>query len=259
MVAAPSGVVVNGAFGLTVQATDQYGNVDTRFNGTVTLQLSSNPGGATLGGFLTGQATNGVARFSGLTLNRPGNGYVLQVNTLSLGTFATAAFNATYQLVVTTQPPSNFAVDTPFGLAVAVEDGDGTVQTGFNGNVTLSDANGTKLYGTTTVAAVNGVASFSGLTEGAAINGDELEASSAGVPTVNSSQFSVTALTATQLAMSAPAGCYHQRHIQRDSQCGGWFGDCGRDVQWACDAVICGQSAERDTRRSGRDTDGAGV
>ena len=43
----------------------------------MTLNLANNPGNSTLGGTRTVAAVNGVATFSDLTLNNPGNGYVL--------------------------------------------------------------------------------------------------------------------------------------------------------------------------------------
>src|SRR5262249_19231676 len=64
----PASVTAGNSFGLSVQARDSSGNLITSFNGTVTLALASNPGGATLGGTLTVTASGGVATFSGLTL-----------------------------------------------------------------------------------------------------------------------------------------------------------------------------------------------
>ena len=61
----PASVTAGTGFGLTVTAEDNSGNVDTSFNGTVTVAMASNPGGATLGGTLTATAQNGVATFSG--------------------------------------------------------------------------------------------------------------------------------------------------------------------------------------------------
>ena len=46
---------------------DAFGNVQTGYNGNVTLALATNPGGAALGGTLTMAATNSVAAFPGLT------------------------------------------------------------------------------------------------------------------------------------------------------------------------------------------------
>ena len=83
--AGPPGIVgVGSPFGLVVAAEDPFGNVDASFSGDATVSLSNNPGGATLGGTLTATAHDGVATFSGLTLNQPGDGYVLQASTLGL-------------------------------------------------------------------------------------------------------------------------------------------------------------------------------
>jgi virginiamycin B lyase len=82
----PSASVTAGSpFGLTVQAEDSSGNLVSSFNGTVTVALASNPGGSTLGGTLSVQASGGVATFSGLTLNNAGSGYVLYVSGGGLG------------------------------------------------------------------------------------------------------------------------------------------------------------------------------
>ena len=70
----PGSVTAGSGFGLTVTAEDSSGNVDTSFNGTVTVALASNPGGATLGGTLTATAQDGVATFSDLTLDKAGSG-----------------------------------------------------------------------------------------------------------------------------------------------------------------------------------------
>ena len=81
----PPGTVAAGSgFGLTVSAEDSYGNVATPFTGGVAVALANNPGGATLGGTLTVNAVNGVATFSGLTLDKTGSGYTLQATSSGL-------------------------------------------------------------------------------------------------------------------------------------------------------------------------------
>src|SRR5262249_16311274 len=102
-----SGPVLTGStFTAVVYAEDQYDNIDPNYNGSVTLALAANPGGATLGGPLTGQVSRGVATFSKLTLDKPGTGYALQVlGGLTSGT--SPAFNEQNRLVVTTQPPGS--------------------------------------------------------------------------------------------------------------------------------------------------------
>ena len=70
------------------------------------------------------------------------------------------------QLFVQTQPPSPLAAGTSFGLSVVVEDQYGKPDPNFVGNVSVALPPGSSatLGGTTTVAAVNGVATFKGLT-----------------------------------------------------------------------------------------------
>jgi len=167
-IAALSTNVLTGApFSLTVFALDPSGNVDSNYNGSVTLSLSSSPGG-TLGGTLTATAVNGVATFSGLTISSPGEGYVIQAASPGLSAISTTPFDVTNdQLVVTTQPPANVTAGSGFGLVVSAETSSGSVDTSFEGNVTLSltdpSGNLSSLGGTFTVSAVNGVATFTGL------------------------------------------------------------------------------------------------
>ncbi len=71
---------------------------------------------------------------------------------------------AATQLVVTTPPdPNPVTAGSPFGLVVQAEDGSGNLDPNYNGNVTIAATDET-LYGPTTVTAVNGVATFTGLT-----------------------------------------------------------------------------------------------
>ena len=75
LTAPPPGTVVAGAgFGMTVSVENGQGQVDTSFAGPMTALLSTDPNGATLGGTVTVDAHDGVAVFSGLTVNRAGNG-----------------------------------------------------------------------------------------------------------------------------------------------------------------------------------------
>jgi streptogramin lyase len=77
----PAFVATNAPFGLTVTVDYQSGLVDTGFNGNVTLALlNPNANGATLGGTLTVAAHNGIATFTGLTLNQVGSGYRLMAS-----------------------------------------------------------------------------------------------------------------------------------------------------------------------------------
>ncbi len=91
----PSSVVVNSGFGLQASVEDAYGNVVTSASNTVKMVLASNPSGSKLGGTLSVKASNGVAAFSGLTLNKVGSGYTLQVSSSGLGGATTSAITVT--------------------------------------------------------------------------------------------------------------------------------------------------------------------
>ena len=110
-------------------------------------------------------------------------------------------------LVVTTQPPANVTAGTPFGMVVTAENANGTVNTSFNGSVSLNVYGGLyggTLGGITSVNAVNGVATFSGLTITEAGNYLQIYASATGEPGVYTNSFNVTAAAASQLAVQLP-------------------------------------------------------
>jgi hypothetical protein len=199
-------ILTAASFGLQVSAEDPFGNVDPNFNDSVTLALGANPGGATLGGTLTVTAAAGVATFSNLSISKSGSGYTLQATGSGLTAGTGPAFSVTNdQLVVTTQPPATVTSGTPFVLAVTAENGAGTADTTFSGSVTVADPFfGQTLGGTTTVTAVKGVASFSGLTLSQADFADWLVAASGTLPAANSNTFDVVPGTPSQLAVLTP-------------------------------------------------------
>ena len=200
-----SNVLSGVPFSLTTYAVDPFGNVDSTFNGSVTLSLSMNPGGS-LGGTLTATAVDGVATFSNLTINDPGSGYVIQAASSGLTAGTTLSIDVTIdELVVTTQPPSQVIAGGGFGLIVAAENGSGSVDTSFDGTVTLTltdvSGNADDLAGTTTVTAVNGVATFSSL-EADEASYYTISANSNGLAQTVTNVFSVIAAPATQLVVT---------------------------------------------------------
>ena len=207
--APPSNVSTNAPFAIDVSVEDGQGNVNTAYNGNLTLALLNNPGSATLGGTLTVAAVDGVAAFPGLSLNKPDSGYTLKATASGLTSATTTAIDVTAagvatQLVVTVQPPSSFAAGASFGLTVKAEDSFGTVVTTFHGSVTLSSLSGATLGGTLTVTAVNGVATFSSLTDDQAGSGNTLSATSTGLDPATTNAFTVSPLAANQLAVLGP-------------------------------------------------------
>jgi hypothetical protein len=96
----PSSVTTTTGFGVTVAALNSSGDLDSSFDGTVTVALENNPGGATLGGTVALMAKNGVATATNLTLSEPGIGYTLEVSSDGISDVTTNAF--TVQTTVAT-------------------------------------------------------------------------------------------------------------------------------------------------------------
>jgi dUTPase len=168
--AVPATVAIGHYFDLSVEAKEAGGATDTTFSGMVTLALANNPLGASLGGNLTMPMIHGLLTYYDLTLNAPGSGYTIRASSSGLASATSGPITAIEppaQLAVTAPPPSSIAPNQSFGLAVAVEDASGILAPGYNGSVTLtlaSKAGRRKLHGALTVNAVDGVATFSGLT-----------------------------------------------------------------------------------------------
>ena len=194
----PASITAGTAFGLTVQAEDSSGNLDSSFNGTVTVALQNNPGGATLGGTLTVTASGGVATFSGLTLTKAASGYTLVVSSSGVNSATTSAITVTpaaaTQLAITKQPPASVRVNSSFGLQASIEDAYGNVVTSDTNAVSVAFAKnptGATLGGTLTVSASQGVATFSNLTINKVGTGYTLQVSSSGLTSATSTAISV--------------------------------------------------------------------
>ena len=77
----PEYVRVGSGFGVTVTAENADGSINTSFSGDVTLTLNDDYGvTGTLGGTVTVAAVNGVATFTGLTVDQAGEYYSLTAN-----------------------------------------------------------------------------------------------------------------------------------------------------------------------------------
>jgi hypothetical protein len=77
-----------------VAVEDVFGNLETALTGSVSVALASGPNGSTLGGTLTARCEDGIAVFSGLTLNRIGSGYSIRTTGNSeLATGRSSVFN----------------------------------------------------------------------------------------------------------------------------------------------------------------------
>jgi hypothetical protein len=106
--------------------------------------------------------------------------------------------------------PANFTAGATIpSFTVSVRDGAGGVVAGFSGNVVLSLTGGTAgatLVGTTTRAAVNGVATFPGLTIDRGGSAYRIVASVTGVPSAQTNAFDVAAAPASTITITTGAG-----------------------------------------------------
>ena len=118
----PSTVPDGGGFGFAVIAEDSQGNPAPGFSGSVTVSLASGPGGS-LGGPLVVSAVNGVATFSGLTLNQIGSGYTLLVTSGSLTPITSSPISVVPGLEINS-PATNYTTVFQSG-GVAVENTSG--------------------------------------------------------------------------------------------------------------------------------------
>src|SRR5439155_1325306 len=141
-------------------------------------------------------------------------GYTLAATAPGLSGAASSAFTVTVgaatQFGFTVQPTNTAAgaAITPAVQVTALGAG-GNVATGFAGSVAVAlgtSTSGATLAGTTTVAAVNGVASFATLSVNKSGTGYTLAATAAGLTAAASAAFSITPGAATQLAFTSQPG-----------------------------------------------------
>ncbi len=162
----------------------------------MTIALLGNPGHTTLMGTLTVPVSNGVAAFSGLTLDAAGTGFSIEATGSGLSSATTNAFTVTagpaVKLGVSTEPLPNVAAGSSFSLTAEVEDQYGNVVTAYSGSVSIllaADPTGDTLRGTLDAMISNGVASFSGLTLDLAATGYAIQASSSGLTAATTNPF----------------------------------------------------------------------
>ena len=134
----PASVAVGQAFGLTIAVEDAYGNIETGYNGSVTVALAN---GATPGGTAsTVPVSQGIATFTGLTVAQAAGGYTLQVSSSGLPAVTTGSF--TVSAATSNPPPSGGSQGTPAGgggqgggpTTTGGSGGSGTTSTGGHGS-----------------------------------------------------------------------------------------------------------------------------
>ncbi len=163
---ASTGVAGTALSSIVVAAEDAFGNLVVN-PATVTLRLT---GGKFSDGTtsVTATTTNGLATFSGLTINTSGN-YSLAASAGSMTTASSSVVvssAAASQLVWKTAPVASAVAGTTLRqVTVAVEDVFGNVVTSDSSTITLTLSSGSFNTGSATASAtaVNGIASFGNL------------------------------------------------------------------------------------------------
>ncbi|HEY6224765.1 MAG TPA: Ig-like domain-containing protein, partial [Gemmatimonadales bacterium] len=190
---------------IQVAGEDQFFNVNSGFTGQVTMAIGTNGGNppGTLRGTKQVNASNGVAGFSTLNIDKIGNGYTLNASASGLANATSSQIDITAapvtHLVFAVQPSTTAAglIITP-AVNVAGRDSLENTVPSFTSNVTVAigtnPGNGT-LGGTTTVAASSGIASFSTLTINKVGTNYTLNAISGALPPVTSAFFDIVTST----------------------------------------------------------------
>ncbi len=156
---------------MTVQVQDGSGNVVSSATNAITIGIFTNPSSGALSGTRTVAAVNGVASFS-LSVDKIGTGYSLSATATGLSVGISSAFDITLGAAAKlafAQQPSNAAMASAIAppITVAIQDAGGNTIPGATNTVTMafgSNPTGATLGGTTSQAAVNGLATFNNLT-----------------------------------------------------------------------------------------------
>jgi len=162
-----------------VSGLDANDNIVQSFLGVVTVSIAVNPGNGTLSGTATVpivQGMRGVGEWMDISIDKPGNGYVLLATCPGLGSGLSDPFDITVGpapspngatgLAFIQEPSTTRAGNAIPTVTVRVTDDNGHVVTGFTGGIwiTISTNPGNAtLSGTRRAVPVNGMATFSDL------------------------------------------------------------------------------------------------
>jgi alpha-tubulin suppressor-like RCC1 family protein len=190
---------------IDVEIRDANGNLVTDARNPVTLAIANNPGTATLFGTATVNANSGIARFTGLSMDKAAAGYTLVATSTALTGATSASFTITpgapTKLAFGAQPADvEGSVMLP-AVTATILDAFDNVATGATNAVTVDFglnlwksvfSPGAVLGGTKTATAVAGVATFSNLRVDKPGAGYTLAATAAGLTAGTSDPFQVT-------------------------------------------------------------------
>jgi alpha-tubulin suppressor-like RCC1 family protein len=164
----PVGAPVGEALtGVEVEARDAQGQLVADFSGEITVALFSQVAGAVLGGTATLSAVGGRATFTDLSVSKPALEYRLVAATAGFGGATSAAFAVTLPpattLAFSPGPAATMAGHRFPVITIEARDSRGERAISYGGTITLALAaspGGGALLGTTTAAALAGVATF---------------------------------------------------------------------------------------------------
>jgi alpha-tubulin suppressor-like RCC1 family protein len=184
-----------------VELRDAAGQRVTSARGTVMLAVGTNPGSGTLSGTKIVNAVNGVASFSGLSIDKAGTGYKLSASSGTLPSAASGTFDINpgpaARVAFSTQPPRTVEGNSEFTARVQITDAFGNVVPTATNPVTVElggrapFGGSARLVGTLTVNAVDGVATFSNLRVDLAGAGYAMSARSGSLQAAGSDEFRV--------------------------------------------------------------------
>ncbi len=195
----PSSPIQGSGFNVTVESQDNS-NVTQNVSATTFFNLTSNGNAGTIGGTVSGSiiAGSNSTVLTGVILPNAGTGVVLTATRTSGDNLASGSSSPFTVLGVATQlsfvgvPSSGITGTDINSFTVEAHRADNTVDVNYTGTITLSKASGPGiLSGTTAVAAVAGVATFS------AIQFDQ-----AGVYTLSAASGTLTNSTSSSISIS---------------------------------------------------------
>lgn len=127
---------------VTVRILDESHNLCTTSTASVTLALSNNPGGATLGGTLTRAAVGGIATFDNAYITIAATGYTLRATGADLEEIETDAFEVFPAVAASIDLSYSPSVTAGSGdaLEVVMRDAYDNVATGYTGTLHLTSS-----------------------------------------------------------------------------------------------------------------------
>ncbi|MGE5732761.1 MAG: Ig-like domain-containing protein [Gemmatimonas sp.] len=190
-VAAFSTQPANGTAGATLSSVrvtlvDAYGNQTTSSN-AVTIGLGNNPVGATLSGTLVRNASNGVATFDDLQIDKAGTGYTLAASSAGVASATSSSFNiaGVAHLTIVAGDDQHAAAGSPVPVAPSVKviDAGGNPIAGVP--VTFSPSDGGVVVPSTAITTdASGLATLTAWNLGTHAGPQTLVVSTPGVPSV---------------------------------------------------------------------------